>query len=73
MTPKAESSILKGVIKQAKSILVVPLVAGSMCSTTLLSNGQYILAIKCTLASGVSTIILVTTVYVVDRILDIKS
>lgn len=73
MTPKTESSILRGVIKQAKSIVVVPLVAGAMCSTTLLSNGQYIFAIECTLASGIATIILVTTIYVADRILDIKS
>lgn len=69
-SPKAESETLKNIIKQAKSIVVAPLVAGAMGSATLLSTGQYVLAIECALASGASTIILVATTSIADRILD---
>ncbi|MCW3128659.1 MAG: hypothetical protein N2V75_00915 [Methanophagales archaeon] len=69
-SPETESETLKNIIKQAKSIVVAPLVAGAMGSATLLSTGQYVLAIECALASGASTIILVATTSIADRILD---
>lgn len=69
-SPETESETLKNIIKQAKSIVVAPLVTGAMGSATLLSNGQYVLAIECALASGASTIILVATTSIADRILD---
>jgi len=69
-SPETESETLKNIIKQAKSIVVAPLVAGAMSSATLLSTGQYVLAIECTLASSASTIVLVATTSLADRILD---
>jgi len=69
-SPETESETLKNIIKQAKSIVVAPLVAGAMGSATLLSTGQYVLAIECALASGTSTIILVATTSIADWILD---
>jgi len=69
-SPETESETLKNIIKQAKSIVVAPLVAGAMGSANLLSTGQYVLAIECALASGASTIILVATTSIADRILD---
>ena len=69
-SPETESETLKNIIKQAKSIVVAPLVAGAMGSATLLSTGQYVLAIECALASGASTIILVASTSIADRILD---
>ncbi len=69
-SPETESESLKNIIKQAKSIVIAPLVAGAMGSTTLLSTGQYVLAIECAFASGASTIILVASTSIADRILD---
>ena len=69
-SPETESETLRNIIKHAKSIVVAPLVAGAMISTTLLSTGQFVLAIECALASGVSTIILVATTSIADLILD---
>lgn len=69
-SPETESETLKNIIKQAKNIVVAPLVAGAMGSATLISTGQYVLAIECALASGASTIILVASTSIADRILD---
>ena len=69
-SPESDSKTLKNIIKQAKSIVVAPLIAGALGSATLISTGQYILAIECALASGGSTIILVATTSLADRLLD---
>jgi len=69
-SPETESETLKNIIKQAKNIVVAPLVAGAMSSATLLSTGQYVLAIECALASGASTIIFVASTSIADRIVD---
>ncbi len=69
-SPKSDSETLKNILKQAKNIVVAPLIAGALGSATLISTGQYILAIECALASGGSTIVLVATTSLADRILD---
>jgi len=69
-SPKTESETLKNIIKQAKNIVVAPLVAGAMSSATLLSTGQYVLAIECALTSGACTIILVASTSIADQIVD---
>jgi len=69
-SPESDSETLKNIIKQAKSIVVAPLIAGALGSTTLISTGQYILAIECALASGGATIVLIATTSLADRILD---
>ena len=68
-SPESESETLRNIIKHAKSIVVAPLVAGAMDTATLLSTGQYILAVECSLASGVYTIILVASRSIADRVL----
>lgn len=72
-SPESDSETLKNIIKQAKSIVVAPLIAGVLGSATLISMGQYILAIECAFASGGSTIVLVATISLADRILDFIS
>lgn len=67
---KNSDELLRNSIKQAKNIVVAPLIAGAMGSATLLSTGQYILAIECAMASGAITIIFVLTTSVANRILD---
>jgi len=69
-SPESDSETLRNIIKQAKSIVVAPLIAGALGSATLISTGQYILAVECALASGGSTIVLVATTSLADRILD---
>ena len=69
-SPETVSETLRNIIKQAKSIVVAPLIAGAMSSATLLSTNQYVLAVECALASGASTIILVATTSIADWILD---
>ena len=69
-SPETESETLKSIIKQAKSIVVAPLISGAMGSATLLSTGQYVLAVECALASGASTIILVASTSIADRVLE---
>jgi hypothetical protein len=69
-SPKSASETFRNIIKHAKSIVVAPLIAGALGSATLISTGQYILAIECALASGGSTIVLVATTSLADRILD---
>jgi hypothetical protein len=69
-SPETDSETLRNIIKQAKSIVVAPLIAGALGSATLISTGQYILAIECALASGGSTIVLVATTSLADRVLD---
>lgn len=69
-SPKSDSETLRNIIKQARSIIVAPLIAGALRSATLISTSQYILAIECALASAGSTIILVASISLTDRILD---
>lgn len=69
-SPEFDSVTLKNIIKQAKSIVVAPLIAGGLGSATLISTGQYILAVECALASSVTTIVFVATTSLADRILD---
>jgi len=47
----------------------MPLIAGTMRSTTLLSTGQYVLAIECALASIASFIVLVAGIFLADKFL----
>lgn len=67
---KNYNELLRNSIKQAKNIVVAPLIAGAMGSVTLLSTGQYILAIQCAIASGAITIIFVVTISISNKILD---
>jgi len=68
------SETLKIIEQYARSMFIAaPLVAGAMGSATLLSTGQYVLAIECALASSASAIVLVATISLADWILDCLS
>jgi len=69
-SPETESELLKNIIKHAKSVIVAPLITGAMGTATLISNGQYILAIECALTSSATTLIFVGTASIVDKILN---
>jgi len=69
-SPETESELLKNIIKHAKSVIVAPLITGAMGTATLISNGQYLLAIECALASSATTLIFVGTASVADKILN---
>ena len=68
------SETLKIIEQYARSMFIAaPLVAGAMGSATLLSTGQYVLAIVCASASSASAIVLVATISLADWILDCLS
>jgi len=68
------SETLKIIEQYARSMFIAaPLVAGAMGSATLLSTGQYVLAIEYALASSASAIVLVATISLADWILDCLS
>jgi len=69
-SPETESELLKNIIKHAKSVIVAPLVTGAMGTATLISNGQYLLAIECALASSATTLIFFGTASIADKILN---
>ena len=68
-SPETESELFKNIIKQAKNVVVAPLITGAMGTATLISNGQYLLAIECALASSATTLIFVGTASIADKIL----
>ena len=69
-SPETESELLKNIVKNAKSVIVAPLITGAMGTATLISNGQYILAIECALVSGATTLIFIGTASIADKILN---
>jgi len=67
-SPKTTSDTLLNIIKSARSTVVAPLIAGALGSATLISTGQYLLAIECAGASSGATLFLVATTSLIDYI-----
>ena len=63
-----ESQTLSDIIQRARSIIVAPLIAGSLYSSSLLSSGDFLSAILCAIASFCITLILVSTLTIADLI-----
>jgi len=72
-SPKTTSDTLRNIIKSARSIVVAPLVAGGLGSATLISTGQYLLAIECAAAASGATLFLVATTSLIDYIVSYVS
>lgn len=72
-SPETTSDTLRNIIKSARSIVVAPLVAGGLRSATLISTGQYLLAIECAAAASGATLFLVATTSLADYIVSYVS
>lgn len=72
-SPKTTSDTLQNIIKSAKNIVVAPLIAGGLGSATLISTGQYLLAIECAAAASATTIVLVATTSLADYVVGYMS
>lgn len=70
LSPKTRSIKLRDLLINARSIVYAPLVGGSMKATSYLSTGELILAVECAIASGLATLIFVSTACLVDKIIE---
>ncbi len=67
-SPKTTSDTLSNIIKSARNIVVAPLIAGALGLATLISTGQYLLAIECAATASAATIVLIATTSLADYI-----
>ena len=72
-TTKLDSSIagsqtLRSIIRSARLIIVAPLITGGYQTSTLLSTGQYLSALKCAAASGAAFVTLTIALAIADII-----
>jgi hypothetical protein len=72
-SPRTTSDTLRNIIKSARNIVVAPLIAGGLGSATLISTGQYLLAIECAAAASGATLFLVATTSLADYIISYVS
>ena len=72
-SPDTKSDTISNIIHTAKNVTVAPLVASGMGSATLISTGQYLLALECAATGAGSTLLLVATTTLADYIVNYVS
>lgn len=72
-SPETKSETLRNMIQNARSVVVAPLVAGGLQSSSYISTGQYAAAFQCAVTAGAVTLLLVGSVGLADLVVDFLS
>lgn len=69
LSPQTESDSLKKLISNAKNVALIPMIAGVHTTSTAISNGEWVVALKAASTSGAVVLVLLSTIAVADTIL----
>lgn len=67
---EVKSTTLANIIKSARMIIVAPLIAGAYQVPTLIATGQYLTAIKSSLAASATFLLLYGSLLLADIVAD---
>ena len=70
MSPTNKSETIEALIKNSKTIALVPMISGVHSISTALSNAQWILALEATVTTGAVVIGLMSTIALSDKIIN---
>jgi len=70
LSPKSRSETLEALIKNSKSIALVPLLTGINTVSSALTTGEWLVALKAATTTGAVVIVLISTIAITDRIID---
>ena len=68
LSPKSKSETLEALIKNSKTIALVPMFSGINTVSTALTTGEWLVALKAAAATGAVVIVLISTIAISDRI-----
>lgn len=70
LSPKSSSSTLEDLVKNSKTIALVPMLTGINSISTALGTGEWLVALKAAGATGATVIVLISSLAITDRIVD---
>ncbi len=70
LSPKSKSETLEALIKNSKTIALVPMLSGINSVSTALTNGEWLVALKAATSTGAVVVVLISTIAISDRIVN---
>ena len=70
LSPKSKSETLEALIKNSKTIALVPMLSGINTVSTVLTTGEWLVALEAATATGAVVIVLLSSIAISDRIVN---
>jgi len=70
LSPKSKSETLEKLVKNSKTIALVPMLSGINTVSTALTTGEWLVALKAATTTGAVVIVLISTIAISDRIVN---
>jgi len=70
LSPKSKSETLEALIKNSKTIALVPMLSGINTVSTALTTGEWLVALEAATATGAVVVVLISSIAISDRIVN---